>query len=107
MARGAEKMTEHFRVLSPWAEVDPIPVKTISPRLPDLTGKTIGLYANSKIAALPMLAVVEEELKKKFPGLRFTRFERIPNVSVAETDKWDKFQEWITGVDAVILAHGD
>jgi hypothetical protein len=100
-------MTDHFKVLSPWAEVDPIPVKTISPRLSDLTGKTIGLYANSKIVALPMLAVIEEELKKRFSGLRFTRFERIPNVSVAETDKWDKFQEWITGVDAVILAHGD
>ena len=96
-----------YEVLSPWAEVDPIPVKTISPRLFDLTNKTIGLYANSKIVALPLLAVVEEELKKRFSGLRFTRFERIPNVSVTETDKWDKFQEWITGVDAVVLAHGD
>jgi hypothetical protein len=107
MAIGEDKMTDHFEVLSPWAEVDQISVNSISPRLPDLTGKNIGLYANSKIVSLPMLAVVEEELKKRFSGLQFTRFERIPNVSVAETDKWDKFQEWITGVDAVILAHGD
>ena len=100
-------MSYQYEVLSPWAEVDPMPVKAISPRLAGLTGKKIGLYANSKIAALPMLAVVEEQLKARFSGLQFTRFERIPNLSVAETDVWAKFQEWIKGVDAVILAHGD
>jgi hypothetical protein len=100
-------MSNRFEVFSPWADVDPIPIRTTSPRLADLSGKIIGLYANSKIVALPLLAVVEEELKKRFAGLQFTRFERIPNVSVAETANWDKFQEWIKGVDAVILAHGD
>ena len=100
-------MSSHFEVLSPWAEVDPVPVRTISPRLADLTGKKIGLYANSKIVALPMLAVIEEQLKERFSGLQFTRFERIPNLSVSETDGWVKFQEWLKGVDAVILAHAD
>ena len=100
-------MNNQFEVLNPWAEVDPQPVKAISPRLSDLAGKKIGLYANSKIAALPTLALVEEQLKLKYPGITFTRFERIPNVSVAETDKWPQFQEWIKGVDAVILSHGD
>ncbi len=100
-------MSNQFEVLSPWAEVDPQPVRPISPRLPDLTGKKIGLYANSKIAALPILAVVEEQLKARFSGLTFTRFQRIPNLSVKETDSWAKFQEWIKGVDAVVLAHGD
>ena len=100
-------MINRFEVLSPWAEVDPVPARPISPRLSDLTGKKIGLYANSKIAALPVLAVIEEQLNKRFSGLEFTRFERIPNLSVAETDRWEKFQEWIKGVDAVILAHGD
>jgi hypothetical protein len=100
-------MNNHFEVLSPWAEVDPVPVRAISPRLADLTGKKIGLYANSKIVALPMLAVVEEQLKERFSGLQFTRFERIPNLSVAETDGWVKFQEWLKGVDAVIFSHGD
>ncbi len=100
-------MSNHFEVLGPWAEVDPVPVRAISPRLSDLAGKKIGLYANSKIAALPILAVVEEQLKERFSGLQFTRFERIPNVSVAETENWNKFQEWVKGVDAVVLAHGD
>jgi hypothetical protein len=100
-------MSNQFEVLSPWAEVDPVPVRAISPRLADLTGKKIGLYANSKIVALPMLAIIEEQLKERFSGLQFTRFERIPNLSVAETDGWVKFQEWLKGVDAVILSHAD
>lgn len=100
-------MSYQFEVLSPWAEIDPLPLKTISPRLSDLSGKRIGLYANSKIAALPILAVVEEKLKTRFSGLTFTRFERIPNLSVKETDSWGKFQKWIQEVDAIILAHGD
>jgi hypothetical protein len=103
----SEQMENQFEVLSPWAEVDATPLKAISPRLADLAGKKIGLYANSKIAALPMLAVVEEQLKERFQGLQFSRFERIPNVSVAETDVWPQYQEWIKGVDAVILSHGD
>jgi hypothetical protein len=100
-------MSNQFEVLSPWAEVDPPPLHVISPRLADLNHKTIGLYANSKIAALPALAVVEEQLNARYTGLQFTRFERIPNLSVAETDKWAQFQDWIQGVDAVVLAHGD
>ncbi len=100
-------MSNHFEVLNPWAEVDPVSVTPISPRLSDLSGKRIGLYANSKIAALPMLAVVEEQLRERFSGLQFTRFERIPNLSVAETDKWEIFQEWLNGVDAIIFSHGD
>ena len=100
-------MSNQFEVLSPWAEVDPVPPRPISPRLIDLNGKIIGLYANSKIAALPVLGVIEEQLKEKFSGMQFTRFERIPNLSVDETDAWARFQEWIKGVDAVILAHGD
>jgi hypothetical protein len=100
-------MNNQFEVLSPWAEIDPLPVRAISARLDGLAGKRIGLYANSKIAALPMLAVVEEELKKRFSGLQFRRFERIPNLSVAETDRWAEFQQWLKEVDAVILSHGD
>ena len=100
-------MSNQFEVLSPWAEVDPVPARPISPRLTGLSGKKIGLYANSKIAALPVLGVIEEQLKARFSGMQFTRFERIPNLSVAETEAWARFQEWIKEVDAVILAHGD
>jgi hypothetical protein len=96
-----------YEVLSPWAEADPVPMKGISPRLNEMTGKKIGLYHNSKIAARPMLNRVEEKLKERFSGMEFSRFFRIPNVSVAETENWDKFQEWVKGLDAVIFSHGD
>jgi hypothetical protein len=96
-----------YEVLSPWAEADPVPMKGISPRLTEMTGKKIGLYHNSKIAARPMLNRVEEKLKGRFSGLEFSRFFRIPNVSIAETENWDKFQEWVKGLDAVIFSHCD
>jgi len=97
-----------YEVLSPWAEVDPMPLRGISPRLTDMKDKKIGLFAcTSKIGARPALAVVERNLKERFPALKFSSFRRISNVSVAETKDKDKFEEWIKGVDAVILAIGD
>ena len=100
-------MNGQYEVINPWAEVDPIPLKGISPRLTDITGKKIGLFINSKIVARPMQDIVERRLKERFPKLEFSRFVRIPNISMAETENWDKYQEWVNGVDAVILSHGD
>ena len=60
-------MNNQYEVLSPWAEIDPIPLRGISPRLIDLTGKKIGLFCNYKRAARPILTVVEQKLKEKFP----------------------------------------
>ena len=100
-------MNGQYEVLNPWAEVDPMPLKGISPRLTDMTGKKIGLFINSKIVARPMQDIIERRLKERFPTLEFSRFVRIPNISMAETENWDKYQEWVKGVDAVILAVGD
>ena len=100
-------MNSQYEVLSPWAEVDPVPLRGISPRITDLAGKRIGLFLNSKIAARPMLAAVEKKLKERFPTLEFSRFVRYLNVSVAETEDKAKFEEWVKGVDAVILSYGD
>ncbi len=100
-------MNGQYEVLNPWAEVDPIPLRGLSPRLTDMTGKKIGLFINSKIVARPMQDIVEKKLKERFPTLEFSRFVRIPNISMAETENWDKYKEWVKGVDAVILSHGD
>lgn len=100
-------MSGQFEVLSPWAEVDSIPLRGISPRVTDLAGKTIGLFFNNKRAARPIQDVVEAKLKKRFPTLEFSRFMRFPNVSVAETEDKAKFEEWVNGVDAVIFSVGD
>jgi len=100
-------MNSQYEVLNPWAEVDPIPLKGISPRLTDMTGKKIGLFFNNKEAARPIQDVVEKRLKERYPTLEFSRFLRVPNLSVAETENQAKFEEWVKGLDAVILAVAD
>ena len=58
-------MNGQYEVLSPWAEVDPVQLRGISPRVTDLGGKTIGLFINHKGAAPPIQAVVEAKLKER------------------------------------------
>ena len=100
-------MSMQYDVMSPWAEVDPVPAKGISPRLNEISGKTIGFFLNSKIAAEPMSDMIERNFKGKYPSLTFSRFVRIPNIAMAETPDKDKYIEWIKGLDAIIYTHGD
>jgi hypothetical protein len=96
-----------YEVLSPWAEVDPVPLEGISPRLPDLAGRRVGLFHNGKVAAAPILDVVDAELRRRFAGLTTARFGRRANLEVAETPDREKYEEWLREVDAVVLAVGD
>jgi hypothetical protein len=100
-------MSTQYEILSPWAEIDPVTVKGISPRLKEITGKTIGFFLNSKIAAEPMSDIIEEKLREKDSSLTFSRFVRIPNISMAETQDKEKYIEWLKGLDAIIYTHGD
>ena len=95
-------------VLSPWAEVAPIPVRGISPRVDTLAGKKIGLFANFKRAARPIQAVVERRLKERFPDCETSLFDStLPNVTETETENLEKFTAWAKETDAVIAAVGD
>ena len=97
-----------FRVLNPWAEVDPLPPRGISPRLNTLAGKKIGLFANFKRASRPILASVEKRLKVMYPDCETSLFDsRGANVIESETKNREKFISWVKGIDAVILAVGD
>jgi len=97
-----------YEVLSPWAEVDPIPVRGISPRVDTLAGKKIGLFANFKLAARPIQAVVERRLKERFPDCEISLFDStLPNVTETETENLEKFTAWAKENDAVIAAVGD
>ena len=96
-----------YKVLSPWAEVDPMPLKGIVSRPTDLAGKKIGYFWNSKRAAKPMLSVIEEKLKTRFPGCESSYFPFMPNEGIADTEYLPKFEDWLKGVDAVILSYGD
>lgn len=104
----SDNKTTQYEVLSPWADVDPIPLRSLSPRLNDLSGKKIGLFANFKRAARPMLAVVDKRLKERYPGIETSLFDsRGNNVLETETENKEKFEAWAKGVDAVVGAVGD
>ncbi len=97
-----------FRVLSPWAEADPITPRGISPRLNSLAGKRIGLFANFKRASRPIVAEVEKHLKSTYPDCETSLFDsRGANVIETETKNREQFIAWAKGVDAVVLAVGD
>ena len=103
-----EKTGGQYEVLSPWAEAAPLPPRGISPRVNDLAGKKIGLFANFKRAARPMLAVVEKRLKERYPDIETTLFDsQGNNVLETETENKEKFEAWARGVDAVVGAVGD
>ena len=104
----SSKSNGQYEVLSPWAEVDPIPLRGISPRVTNLTGKKIGLFRNFKRAARPILTVVESKVKERFPTAEFSWFDSTAaNVLETETENKKKFEEWAKGVDAVVAAVGD
>ncbi len=102
------KSNGQYEVLSPWAEVDPIQLRGISPRVSDLAGKKIGLFRNFKETGKKMLTVVERRLRERFPNTEFSWFESIePNVLETETENKERFEDWAKGVDSVIAAVGD
>ncbi len=97
-----------YKVLSPWAEADPVRWKGINPRLTDLAGKKIGLLRNSKRAAEPSLKIVADRLKKKYPTIEFSWFSNLkPNEMSIAQDIKDDFEAWVDKVDAVIASYGD
>jgi hypothetical protein len=110
-------MNSVFEVLSPWAEVDPVPPEGLSPRPGDLAGKTIGFLNNRKKAAVPIETAIESRLKEIFPGLRTTWYSMPRSMTDMGGKPGDQgfpgegtkaeFAEWVKGVDAVIAAVGD
>ena len=86
-----------------------MPSRGITPRLTDLAGKKIGLLANAKRAARPILAVVERKLKERFPSAQISWYFTQYAVGPAEVDTENKakFEDWLRGIDAVVAAVGD
>jgi hypothetical protein len=104
----AKVQSTQFEVLSPWADVDPIPLRGISPRIDSLAGKKIGLYVNTKRAAMPIAESIQKRLKTMYPDIQFAIFRSTtPNVNQIETNNKEKFTAWAKGVDAVIGVVGD
>lgn len=106
-------MDSQYEVLNPWAEADPVPFRGISPRLTDLAGKKIGLLSNSKRASRPILTVVGQKLKERFPDCEVSWYDAWGTyhtpywVLQVESEHKNKFEEWVGGIDAIIHATGD
>lgn len=90
-----------IEVLNPRGEIEPQHMHGISPRLPELDGKTIGLYDNGKGGFKYFLNVIEELLNQRYPTVTVKRYngafdlgDRLANTIAAE-------------VDAVIYGSGD
>jgi len=97
-----------FEVLSPWADVDPIPFRGISPRIPTLAGKKIGLFVNPKRAAMPIAESIDRRLKAMYPDIKTIVFRSVgANVNEIETKNKERFTAWAKGLDAAIAVVGD
>jgi hypothetical protein len=96
-----------YEVLNPWAEADPRPLKGITPRVPGLERKTIGLFANYKRAAPLILDALRQKLAERYPTAKFTDFLFRQNFDIARTPEIKKLEDWLKGVDTVIAAVGD
>lgn len=97
-----------YEVLSPWADVDPIPLRGISPRVDTLAGKKIGLFANFKRAAVPIAREVEKRLNERFPDSETNLYHSTaPNVDESVEQDAAKFEAWAKEMDAVVAVVGD
>ena len=97
-----------YKVLSPWGEADPRPLKGISPRPDNLSGKKIGLFANYKRAALPIAGSLQKRLRSMYPDSEVSIYHSNQwNVTEIETENREKFKKWAEENDAVILLVGD
>ena len=97
-----------YEVLSPWAEVDPIPLRGISPRVDTLAGKKIGIFANFKRAAMPIAREVEKRLNERFSDSETILYHSTaPNVDESVEQDAAKFEAWAKEVDAVVAVVGD
>ena len=103
-------MNGQYEVFSPWAEADAILFRGLTaPRLTDLAGKKIGLFASSKPISRRVMSAVEVKLKERFPTAETSWYvgEGSWAVIQTETQNKEKYKEWVNGVDAVIAAVGD
>jgi hypothetical protein len=104
-----QKAAEYqYEVMNPWADVDPFTPRGVSPRLDNLDGKKIGLFANSKRSALPQARMLEKKLKEKNPTIQTDIYHAPdPNYIAHDSPEWGKYSTWIKSLDAVVLMVGD
>jgi hypothetical protein len=103
-------MEMKYQVLSPWAQVDKAPsVVRLQPRVDELNGKTIGMYAHFKAQAPLVLEEVERQIKERFPSARFSYYQYQKDTAeiIRDAENRPSFEKWLSGVDTIICGYGD
>jgi len=90
-----------LEVLNPRGEVAPKPILAPCPRIPDLSGKKIGIYWNSKGGGDHFWDVIEAEMRQKAPSATIVRFSGPIEPSDAQITAMAK------EVDALFFGVGD
>ena len=98
-----------YTVLSPWAKSDYLVKYPINPRLPDLKGKTIGLYASFKEYHPFFMQELERQMAVVLPETMFAHFTYIVDACEIRNDSryYPEFQKWLDTVDAVVGVGAD
>ncbi len=98
----------NYTVLSPWAEVDQSDLHGLSPRLPDLNGKTIGMFGDFMKVATFMLQVVEKHIRARYPEAKFSYYEYKTETTDIAKDETElvTFRPWLESVDCVLVFYG-
>ena len=66
------------------------------------------MFYNFKRAAALLLNTVERELKQRYPSVITSWYHASgANIPEIETKKSVEFQEWVKGLDGIILSVGD
>jgi hypothetical protein len=97
-----EKVT--LELLNPMGVIEPEPYLALNPRLSDYSDKKIALVHNIKPGVPQLFDILEEMLKKKYPGVTI---QRGFNPGVPAQAQEEHFQEIAKGCDAFVYAMGD
>ncbi len=82
-------------------------LNALSARIDGLEGKHVGLYDNAKLAAEPILNVLEEKLEEKYSDITISTYSMEHLNWAKDPDKLAEVGEWARDLDCVIGAIGD
>ena len=84
-------------------------LSALAPRVDGLNGKRIGLYDNGKMAAEPVLEVLEQKLRDRYEDITISRHAKETKHDVEDPEKLAAVSEWAIEeeLDVCIGAIGD